>query len=831
MNSNQHSVKYLSLAGKWTLLNLDNQKSFAATVPGDVYCDLLNCNAIPDPFYRDNETQLQWIGKTDWKYSREFELSEEMLSSGQVYLICDGLDTFSNIVVNGYKIASTDNMFRQWKFDVTKYLKSRNQIDIVFKSTLPYIEEKDSEYSLPCWDDQKVAHAGWVRKQQCNYGWDWGIKAITCGIWRDIKLAAFDNAKLDDVYISQKHSDDGVELTVNIECESLNQESLIAEVSVELEDKVCCQEKCKISNDSDSIVLNVENPRLWWPNNMGDQPLYDVSVKLFDCQGNHIDLMKKRIGLRTLQLDRHNDQWGECFQFVVNGVPFFAKGTNWIPADAIISRMTPQRYRKLIEDTASANMNMIRVWGGGIYEDESFYDACDELGICVWQDFMFACSAYPANDEDFVENVREEAIYNIKRLRNRASLALWCGNNEIEQGFIGPQWTDKKMSLKDYSRLFDDVLGGLVKELNPSCDYWPGSPHSPNGDRYDFNNPSCGDAHLWNVWFKKEPFQWYWGCMHRFVSEFGFQSFPELKTVESYTLADERYIASDVMNHHQRSAAGNQTIKEYVDEWFGLPQKFENFLLLSQIVQGIAIKYACEHWRRLMPQCMGTLYWQLNDTWPVASWSSIDYYGNWKALHYMAKRFFAPILVSGIEDYKNRTVEIYVTNDKQQNIDAKLKWFVYDLNGVALEFGSENINISAFASEPVFKLDVSKSVTDNELNNRIVWFELECGGKIITDNWVSFVKPKDMKSRKKTEMDVSVIHCSGGYFEVELSAREPAFWCRVQLQDTEAVYSDNFVHIHPLREAKINIKTCEDINLEQFIKRVKVQNIVDLYKL
>ena len=418
---------------------------------------------------------------------------------------------------------------------------------------------------------------------------------------------------------------------------------LKAKVTVSFKSEALCEKEYDITGEKSSAHIDIADPKLWWPNNLGEQNLYDVAVEIINADGKMIDKNSTRIGLRTLILDRHDDKWGESFQFKVNGVPFFAKGANWIPIDTFITRADEDFYRQILTDAQEANMNFIRVWGGGIYEQDMLYDLCDELGLCVWQDFMFACSAYPVYDDAWLDTFKAEAADNIKRLRSHPSIALWCGNNELEH--MGYMITDEvneetgTMSWAEYKLLFEEVIPEVLDIYDGGHDYWVSSPLTPGANRGEPNDPTRGDAHLWEVWHGRKPFEWYRTCEHRFNSEFGFQSFPEPEVVKSYTLPEDRNITSFIMEKHQRSGIGNDAILQYMLSWFQLPTSFDMLMWASQILQSLAIKYAVEHWRRKMPQGMGTLYWQLNDCWPVASWSSLDYIGNWKALHYSAKRF------------------------------------------------------------------------------------------------------------------------------------------------------------------------------------------------
>ena len=552
----------LLLNGSWSLQQVGKKETCAATVPGCVHTDLLAAGAIEDPYYRDNELQVLWIGETDWVYRRTFDVPASLLEHERVLLHCEGLDTIATIKVNGKQIGYADNMFRTWEFDLQPVLRAgKNEIEILFGAPVTYHRQKSETFRLPAWgvglDAMRVEDGGWIRKEPCNFGWDWGPMLATSGIWKDISIVAFDTARLSDVRVLQEHCDGQVTLIIDVAAETLGKQALTANVELSLGGKPVAGDTIVLNDGLGTATLIVDDPQLWWPSNMGAQTLYDLEITLTaDGAAAPLDTDAKRIGLRTLRLVREADQWGESFKFACNGVDFFAKGANWIPAETFANRVTYQDYERLLEDTVAANMNMLRVWGGGIYEDDRFYDLCDALGICIWQDFIFACGTYPTFDAAFMANVAVEAEQNVRRLRHHASLALWCGNNELEQGLVHEGWTENTMSWEDYGKLYDELLPNIVNKLDPQRDYWPSSPHTPSGNRYDFNNPDAGDAHLWSVWHGKQPFEWYRGCTHRFNSEFGFQSFPEPKTVYGYTEPQDRNITTFVMEHHQRSGIG-----------------------------------------------------------------------------------------------------------------------------------------------------------------------------------------------------------------------------------------------------------------------------------
>lgn len=725
-------MNIIQLDGSWKFRKESDSSWLPATVPGCVHTDLLAADRIPDPYYRDNENKLKWIGETAWIYARIFNVPARFLKQSKVILRCDSLDTITTISINGQVIGKTNNQFCAWEFDVRDVLRSgENEISIHFASALLYGQECLKERYVHSWstDFHKLAGGNYIRKSQCNFGWDWGPKLVTCGILGSIQLIGFDVARLDDVHIMQDHHKDAVELVVDITAEMFTSKPLKARVSITYKGKDISSEETPLVNGKGQVVMSIDKPFLWWPNGMGEQPLYQISVQLVGGE-LLLDSIVKNIGLRTLKLVCKEDQWRESFRFKCNGVPFFAKGANWIPADTFVTRVSEQDYARLLQAAKDTHQNMIRVWGGGIYEPDIFYDLCDRMGITIWQDFMFSCAAYPTFDDEFMANVEEEARQQIKRIRHHASLALWCGNNELEQGLVGEVRTDTTMSWDDYKKLFDKMLPELVAELDPQTDYWPSSPHSPKGDRYDWNNPNWGDAHIWDVWHGMAPFEFYRTCLHRFNSEFGFQSFPEPRSISSFTIQSDHSINSPIMEHHQRSRDGNAKIIHYMLDWFRLPTNFDHQIILSQILQGMAVKYAVEHWRCTMPRGMGTLYWQLNDCWPVASWSSIDYYGRWKALHYMAYHFFAPLHISGMEDRDTGSVEIHITNDDQTGGKGLVHWklITADQGAVILD-GHLSVKFSGHSSSRVVILEFKEQLLGYGNNNLMLFFQLERVGK------------------------------------------------------------------------------------------------------
>jgi beta-mannosidase len=830
-------MNIISLNGEWKLSG-GNFSGIKAKVPGCVHTDLLDLGKIPDPYYRDNEKQLMWIGETDWEYTRSFEIGKDMLKNEHVVLLCEGLDTLADIKINGSTVAKTDNMFRTWEFDVKHLLRvGQNEIFVFFKSTFPYAREKNNERWL--WQTgighHRLEGSNYVRKMQCNYGWDWGPKCVTCGIWRDIKIQGYDNVKISNVYVKQKHIDNAVELEFCLNLDNEPVKGLLSNISLTSPEGKVTAIECDINSKTNAVKAKIEAPELWWPNSMGEQYMYGVKVELIDGRiNNHkavMDLKEFKIGLRTLELDRHPDKWGESFGFKVNGIPFFAKGANWIPADTFVTRTKPEFYEQLIQDMVKANMNFIRVWGGGIYEYDIFYELCDKYGICVWQDFMFACAAYPVYDKEFMENVKQEAVDNVIRLRNHPCMALWCGNNEMEQitPCINNDGSDGAMSWDEYKQLFDKLLPEVVREYCPHVAYWPSSPHTPGENRLDVHDSTAGDAHLWEVWHGRKPFEWYRTCAHRFNSEFGFQSFPEPAVVEEYTLHGDRNVASYIMEHHQRSGIGNDAIIQYMLSWYRLPSSFDMLLWLSQILQGMAMKYAVEHWRRSMPRGMGTLYWQLNDCWPVASWSSIDYKGNWKALHYMARSFYAPILVSGVEDIGKGTVEIHITNDTLSAVKGKLEWRMFDVEGSILSQDRFEAEAGPNASTLVKTVDVSEILKEKGIRNSIMYIEFKTCDGIISDDLVFFSRPKHMELMNP-DIKTSVTTAGTNKCSISMECEHPALWVWPEIKGVQAKYSDRFFHIMPGTVKTIAVEMADGTELEQIKENLVINSLYDTYQ-
>lgn len=699
-------MKQLSLCGAWTLeIPGSAFGSVPARVPGSVYHDLLSAGRIPDPFYRDNEVRALSLMENDFHYSRTFDVDRALLASDAVLLRCEGLDTMAAVYINGAEAGRADNMHRTWEFDVRSLLREgENAIAVRFSSPTRTIRES---YAANPADGSADAMEGFpnLRKAHCMFGWDWGPRLPDAGIWRDISLIGVDKARIRDVLVEQFHEDGKVTLRIHTHITHLTDAPTVVFVNVATpEGKVFC-------GGGECCEIEIKDPQLWWPAGYGAQPLYQVEVSLTAATGETLDGWRRRVGLRTMTVSRRKNGEGESFSHCVNGVDVFAMGMDYIPEDNLLPRVTPARTRRLLEDARSANCNLIRVWGGGYYPDDWFYDACDELGLLVWQDFMFACAVYNLTDE-FEETITAEFVDNIRRLRSHPSLALWCGNNEMELFTSLGSWIKTMRQKSDYIKIFQYIIPKVLRREDPQAFYWPSSPSSGG----DFDKPedaSRGDVHDWDVWHGLKPFTDYRNYLFSYVSEFGFQSFPCMETIESFTLPEDRNVFSYVMEKHQRNATANGRIVTYLSQTYLYPASLDKLVYASQLLQAQAMQYGVEHWRRNRGRCMGAVIWQLNDCWPVASWAGIDYFGRWKALQYYARRFFAPVLISCHEEGlvnqegisvnteridPRKTARLNVSNETMTPFTGKAFWALRRPDASVIEEGSFDVEAPALTA-------------------------------------------------------------------------------------------------------------------------------------
>lgn len=778
-----------TLAGAWQFRQANTEEWLPATVPGSVHTDLLALGRIPDPFAADNEKRVQWVAETDWDYRRSFNVSLDMLAEEQVFLVCDGLDTLAEVSLNGSGLGKTDNMYRQYRWEVKRLLHAgENTLTIAFKSPVLYTREREAKRHLLD-VSQAIPGGPHLRKAPCQFGWDWGPQLPPIGIWQDIRLEGYSQARLEDVHLRQHHQNGAVTVEAVVSPEKWGSAKMQAVLKVTAPDGKSWQVETDVAEQAATLQVRIQQPELWWPNGYGQQPLYEVEVELKGAGGT-LDRRHFHLGLRHFELRRQPDQWGESFTFVVNGVPVFAKGSDWIPADSFPTRLTRESLENLLRSAVQSHQNMLRIWGGGFYETDTFYDLCDELGILLWQDFVFACSIYPLDDPAFVENLRVEMDQNIKRLRHHACLALWCGNNEMELGWESwnwnkPEWQDLKAA---YDTFFHHTLPAWVKALDPDTVYWPSSPSSDTPFT-DVNGQSRGDAHYWDVWHGRKPFTAYRTVYPRFMSEFGFQSLPPFKTVQTYASEPDWNMTSYIMEFHQRSGSGNGLMIAQMTDTFLLPKDFQSLVYLSMILQAEGIRYGVEHWRRNKDRVSGTLYWQLNDCWPVASWASLDYFGRWKALHYATKRFYAPVLQSILDE--GSTMSVHVTSDLTRAFSGKVKWSLLTIGGEVLQSGEVGVSVPALESLEVFSRTFN--LQDEQLRGTIFVSELFEGDQQIARNLATFVPNKHLKL-ENPELKAEVQQ-KGDQLVYRLSAKSLARYVELEIAGTDVVFSDNYFDV------------------------------------
>jgi beta-mannosidase len=782
-----------TLENGWKFRQVGTEDWLSAAVPGGVHTDLLALGRIPDPFVGDYEKAVQWVAEADWEYRTLFECSSALLVQEHLFLVCDGLDTLATVILNGQVLGHTDNMFRQYRWDAKSALRPANELTIRFASPVKWITEQQAVRPLPG-VSQAIAGGPYLRKAPSHFGWDWGPQLPPIGIWKDIRLEACSTARLEDIQLRQAHNAGQVTVEASIAAERWADPSLAVSLHVTAPDGAVLQQDALVSPAGTAHVrLEIPHPQLWWPNGYGEQPLYQVEVALRSVGSENaapLDARTYQIGLRTVELRQAADEWGRSFEFVVNGVRVFAKGSNWIPADSFPTRITDEHLEGLIRSAVETHQNMLRVWGGGVYEEERFYDLCDRYGILVWQEFIFSCSIYPLDDAAFLENVRAEVIQNVRRLRHRASLALWCGNNEMEWGWDSWGGWDRAdlKDLKDaYDRFFHHTLPEWCAAEDSEHAYWPSSPSS---DRHFAapNSADQGDMHYWDVWHGRKPFTAYRGQYPRFMSEFGFQALPPLATIRTYAQEEDLNLTSYIMEHHQKNASGNGLMIAQMADQFQMPNDFPSLVYLSLVLQAQGIRYGVEHWRRNCDRVAGTLYWQLNDCWPVASWSSLDYFGRWKALHYAARRFYAPVLLSILDEPTRQG--LFVTNDTRACWEGAIRWSLETLAGSVLTSGVEPVSAAPLATTPVASLDFAGRLNDANRRDLVFVAELRQGGQRLALQTAAFVPTKHL-SLKDPAIHTD-LHVENGRLMIQLTSASLARLVEVCVDGADVVFSDNY---------------------------------------
>ncbi|VGO19552.1 beta-mannosidase [Pontiella sulfatireligans] len=810
----------------WSFRHFGTAKWYPATVPGCNHTDLLANGIIKDPFWRLNEAELQWIDKLDWEYKTSFSVTPALLKHDRVELDFEGLDTYADVYLNGTNILSADNMFRNWQVNVKNQLKpGANELYILFRS--PVVEgikkHDELDYILPVSKNDLAEHGQvpggkqvsvFNRKALYHFGWDWGPRLVSSGIWRPVKLKAWNQSRIKDLRIIQNsQSEERAQLTAVFEIEA--ETATEADLAVRVDDGQVAEISVQLNPGINTCRLDfeIQNPELWWCAGLGEPHLYDIAGTL--TQGQRVDRKSHRTGIRTVKLVREKDDMGTSFFFEVNGIPVFMKGANYIPNDILPTRVSDAKYRKVIQTAVDSNFNMLRVWGGGFYENDIFYDLCDENGILVWQDFMFACAMFPG-DEAFLENVRQEAIDNVKRLRNHPSIAMWCGNNEMLTALGWAEWQLTKNGLggsdpegawaavsNGYERIFHDILPNVIEAEDPGRFYWSSSPSAGPGVNARKVGLEHGDEHYWGVWHQKKPYETYSTHIARFMSEYGFQSFPELRTIKEFALPEDYGLLTEVMKHHQRSPVGNEAIDHYLLQSYRKTKDFDSFLHVGQVLQAELIKYAVEAHRRAMPFCMGTLYWQLNDCWPVASWSSMDSSLRWKAQQYFMKKAFEPMLISPFE--KEGILDIHIVSDKLQPLPGTLRLKVMDFNGKLLWTKTLDATVPANTSTVMYSIpreEILEGIDDTQAVLLAEWVE---EGAVQADALYYFRRVKDLELPEAT-VTHKIKSVSDG-FEITLKTDQLAKNVYLTIGDEDGFFSDNYFDLLPGTEVSVHLKT------------------------
>lgn len=790
----------------WQFASTDDTIWRSATVPGTVHTDLMAHHLIPDPYVGMNEKSVQWVDKKDWQYSTTFTVTKDMLQSDWIALNFEGLDTYADIYLNGDSIASSSNMFIPLKAQIKRQVKEgNNTLRLVFHSPIKHDMHHflQDDVIYPAGNDASdIPLSVYARKAPYHYGWDWGPRLVTSGIWRGVNVEYGNKVSIEDVYLHQQQLTDKL-ATVQaiVKLNTFLQKKYT--LKIESPDKLFSSTTKTYEGDSATATITIPNPQRWWPNGLGNPYLYKIKVSLYDGKAL-LQSKEFNMGLRTIEVVNKPDSMGVSFYVKVNGRPVFMKGADFIPLDNFLPRVTTERYEKLFADMKTSNFNMIRVWGGGIYEDDRFYDLADKNGILVWQDLLFACSTYPT--PKILKNVEAELAANVTRLRNHPSLALWCGNNEIGvaidhwgwkegYGYTDKQWADMKAG---YDELFKVQIPKVLQQYDADRFYFPSSPISNWGTKEDF---TIGDNHYWGVWHGMEWFEAFEERVPRFMSEYGFQSFPDMQTVKKFTSEKERDIYSPVMLSHQKSLSrGNAAIRTYLLHYYKEPRDFESFLYVNHVLQAEGMKMGIEAHRRAMPFCMGTLYWQLDDCWPGPSWSSIDYFGRWKAMQYFVKKAYTPVLVSNV--VKNGNLKTYIISDEIKDQPAKLEMKLMDFAGRVLWEKSLPVNIAGNKSTLAHEIPVNTILQQNDTARVIFYTKVVIGDKLFSENVYYFAKTKDL-NLPDPGLQVRYKMLDSTNAEIVIKTQQLAKNVYLQYDDPEVQFSDNYFDLLPGEEKSV----------------------------
>jgi len=814
----------LSLNSGWQLKYADKDTNepldVPFDVPGDVHSALLACGLIDEPYYRDNEYAVDWVHQREWEIEKKFAVTAADIAHFSI-LHLDQVDCFSTIYINGGLVGNTSSQFIHYSFDVAQHLQAgENTLRICFEVTADVAAKKAANFAfnLPHSENCRVEHNNMVRKTPCHAGWDWNICLMPIGVYGDINLSTIESHWIEDCKFEQHFSGADVALTV---CALVNVSKPINE-PCRLDVAGCTVESTvtlPVGQHEMTWTMDVKAPSLWWPQGSGAQDRHPFTLSI----GNQT--MQCSVGFRTSRIVQTPDDSGSGFHIEINGQPLFMRGANWIPSDALPQRINPDTVRELLHSAVDANMNMLRVWGGGQYEPDWFYELCDELGLLVWQDFMFSCSHYPAADAQWLELVRREATQQVRRLSRFACVALWCGDNELVGAL---KWweetrTNRDRYLANYARLNHTLELTVQNELG-DVDFWPSSPsvgHMDFGDGW--KNDAAGDMHFWDVWHEAKPFSAYQDIHPRFCSEFGFQSFPSMPVVETFTEVADRNVSSAIMDVHQRNEGGNARIVETLVRYFEFPDSFERMVFLSQCQQSMAIKTAVEYWRCLKPHCMGTLFWQLNDTWPVASWASLEYGGGWKLLQYAARRFYSPVLVSMVPGHERFGTDgqllLKVVSDLAVDAQIDVELFAHDALGNVLHQASYSAKVAA---DGVQTLDAFSPTDAAVAFYRWSWKSHTDEKTTVGQNeyWLGPYKNYQLPEPAVT---ASLINDNGKSCVV-LKTDKPAYFVSVDLGGNR-IFSDNGFTLMPGEDRTITVERVLNCQHAPVLNELQVQHL------
>jgi beta-mannosidase len=838
--------KVLPLANaRWSFRDASTRSSawLPAQVPGCVHTDLRRAKKIPDPFFGTNELDLQWIEERDWEYRADFQVSPTLLAEDVVELCADGIDTVATVFLNDTKIAATDNMFIAHRWDVRRHLRpGANELRIRFRSALDYIRTTRTEFSTPTEFNDPVGNSVRIRKQPCQFGWDWGPRFVTAGIWRDIRLEAWSGTRLAHVRVTQTHSSDRrgspvVALAIAPETLSAAPSAATGRILYTATLSLGGAEITRAEFTAPVETIQVPAPRLWWPAGQGEQPLYDLVVSARDASDRPLGSISKRIGLRTVVLDQSPDEAGRRFRFLINDRPVFLKGANFIPVHSFVAGLGREDYARDLRAAVSANMNCLRLWGGGVYESEHFYDLCDELGLLVWHDFMFACTLYPS-DPAFLDSVRAEAVSQVRRLHHRACIGLWCGNNELVQ-LNGEHLRANPALRAGYEAIFHDILPAAVAAQAPGASYIPTSEWRGTYENGHAIGIREGDTHFWDVWHARKPVKDYELYRFRFCSEFGMQSYSSPETNATFAPPGAN-VFDAVMENHQKNRGGNQVILDYVSRRYRFPKSQDDLIYLSQLNQAYCMQIGVEHYRRTMPHCMGAIYWQLNDCWPVASWSSIEHTGRWRALHHVARRFNAPALVSAhvpgdegviVGNYRRssvREVHLYTVYDAPATATGLLRWDLFHLDGRALLSGKKSVRLRPGESVLQRTLDLGKLLAAHGRDHVYLRIALDVDGSLASEETI-FLAPPRFLELPRAKIKTALKRLAPDRYLLTLESAVFQHRVAFDLSGHAHTASDNYLELYPREKKQILITLERPAAIADLRAALRLRSLADTY--